>query len=303
MTDLDLDVGEPPPVRRRHPFPATVALTALIGLVAGGVVASVSRPAPAVATSSVLTATSRLQGILMDPGPVAVVDVTLTVTGREPVTLTSVTAVASDGARSHADVVERLLEPGRADTVSLLVPLACREDDPSQTPPVVTVALRTPGSATAQVVADATGRLSRTGGLCTAANAALPAGWTTRLAGTVVGRTADALTVEVAGVPPGELVLYPRDRVDLQPEGADLTPGPPLRIRLTPPVIRDCDQVVGPLPTTLPLGVYPRGGAPEQVLVQVGPVLAEWLLAPYRAACPNGPNDSADPISPAVTPP
>jgi hypothetical protein len=40
-----------------------------------------------------------------------------------------------------------------------------------------------------------------------------------------------------------------------------------------------------------------------QVLVQVGPVLAEWLVAPYRAACVNGPNDSTDPISPAVTAP
>jgi len=303
MTDLDLDVGEPPPVRRRHPFPAAVALTALVGLIAGGVVASVTRPAPAVAASSVLTATSRLQGILMDPRPVAVVDVTVTVTGREPVTISSVTAVAADGTRSDAGVFERVLEPGRVDTVSLRVPLACREEDPTQTPPVVTVGLGTPGSLAAQVVADPTGRLSRTGGLCTAADDVLPGGWSTPLKGTVVSRTPRALTVEVAGMPPGEPLLYPRDQVDLQPGSTQFTLGPPLRIRLTPPVIEDCSEVTGPLPTTLPLGLYPGGGEPVQVLVQVGPVLAEWLLAPYRAACPNGPNDSADPISPPVTAP
>jgi len=304
MTDLDLDVGEAAPVRRRRIFPAAVAVTALIGLVVGGVVASATRPAPVVAASSVLTATSRLQGILLDPRPVAVVDVTVTVTGREPVTVTSVTARAADGARSDAGVSERVLEPGRSDTVPLRVPLACSEDDPSQTPPVVTVGLRTPGSATGEVVADPTGRLSRTGGLCTAADAALPGGWSTRLQGTVVARMPAALTVEVAQVPLGQVVVPPRDRVDLQPRSADVTLGPRVRIRLTPPEISDCDRVAGPLPTTLSLRVYPEGQQePVPVLVQVGPVLAEWLLAPYRAACPNGPNDSPDPISPAVTAP
>lgn len=304
MTDLDLDVGEPPVVRRRRPFPAAVAATALAGLVAGGVVASVTRPAPAVAASSVLTATSRLQAVLMDPRPVAVVDVTVTVTGREPVTVTSVTAVAADGARSDAGVPERVLAPGRADTVSVRVPLTCTEGGPAQTPPVVTVGLRAPGADTGEVVADPTGRLSRTGGLCTAADAALPGGWATTLKGTVVGRTPGALTVEVADVPAGQVVLASRDRVHLQPDSADITPGPRLRIRLAPPQIPDdCAQVLGPLPTTLSLRVYPEGRQPVPVLVQVGPVLAEWLLAPYRAACPNGPNDSPDPISPAVTSP
>jgi len=92
-------------------------------------------------------------------------------------------------------VFERVLEPGRVDTVSLRVPLACREEDPTQTPPVVTVGLSTPGSLAAQVVADPTGRLSRTGGLCTAADDVLPGGWSTPLKGTVVSRTPRALTL------------------------------------------------------------------------------------------------------------
>lgn len=321
MTDLDLDVGEPAPVRRRHPFGAAIALATLLGLTTGGVVASVTRPAPAVAASSALTASSRLQGVLLDPDPVAVVDVTVTGTGREPVTVVSVTAVGPDGARSDAGVFERVLEPGRVDTLTVRVPLTCRDRGTGQKPPVVTVGVRGPGlvqgpapEGTApegtggadpqgRVVADPTGRLSRIGGLCTAADAALPPGWRDRLPGRIVARSASSLTIEVSGEPPGPLIPFMQGKLSLEPDRAQTTAGPPLRVTLFPPVVRDCSQVAGSLPTTLPMLAVPEGRPPVEVLIQVGPELAGWLLEPFRTACPIGPNDSSVPISPAVTAP
>jgi len=299
-TVVDLDAEHEHParaVRSWHPYRAALVAVALLGLVAGTLSGTRSTGSGA---AGQLLVTLELRGIVLGDHPTAVLTLGLQNVGDAP---TEAQEVTLSGA-GLVPVTQRLLRtvwPGATDLTTVEATVSCTRQDGAGLPARAVVHLgpapgasvpevaRTPATATAVPV----GLLTRTGGLCSAADATLPEGWLqeARAASWTFGPD-ESLRLEVVGLPPDvtELVAAFADGVTIP------VPQAPVPVRngratvLLGPPGSGC-RAVGNRPivsTGVQLAGHSKDGT-RSAYVPVDLTVADWLMRAFVAACPDSP--------------
>lgn len=295
--DLDETAGRTPGAAEAPPrrlLPAVLLAATLLGMACATGVQAASRTTPPPPTPRVVT-TVAVRTALLDPTPVALLEVTVNNRDTVPVTVREIGVGGVGVAGTSRTPSGRGLAAGQGRTFEVRVPLDCSGTD-AAVPPDVAVTVTAPGRVTTAAVAAPSGR-SINEGLCATAASTLPAGWRHPVLSRGVRAEGDRASVLVAGLPSGTVGLaavragtlwLPVLASRVAPDGTgSLTLGPP---------VADCRTL--PSGATLPAGlaVLTRDGTsrPPEVYVPVGPDLSRWLLALWRTACPQRPEFVGD---------
>jgi hypothetical protein len=295
--DLDAVAAVRPAPRHRLRYRTVSAALAVGGLLAGALLAGIEVGGRA--GTGQLLATLDLRGIVLSNRPVAVLVLTLLDVGDAPV-LADEVAVSGAGLVPTTRPLARTIRPDVLASVSVEVPLSCTRQDGAGLPARAFVTTRPargtaapPSGRSATTEAAPVGRLMRQGGLCSAADEALPAGWQEQATATSWSSGTDGiLTVDVAGLPANVSDVFA-----IQADGVIVpVPDAPVAVRSGTATLRlgvpgtDC-QAVGthPLvPTGLQLLVH-SDDISRFVYVPVDLAVADWMMQAFVASCPQSP--------------
>jgi len=300
-TDVDLDAERaapsPRPPRRWHPDRVALLALAVAGLVVGaGLSGGTSAPAPPAAQ---LLVTLELRGVALGDQPTAVLTVGLQNVGAETVVADEIT-VSGAGLVPATRRIGRTVATGAYDTATVRVPLSCSRS--AGQPARGTVRLRLlPSALPHEVLAEGpstvsavlVGYLARHGGLCSAADAALPDGWAEQARATswtfgpqgslllVLGGLPADVTDLLAAQADGVIVPVPQAPVPVQGGSATVQLGAP----------RSGCRAVGAravVPTGLQFLAHAAEGS-RYVYVPIDLTVADWLMRAFVDACPDSP--------------
>jgi hypothetical protein len=294
---LDLDApptgSDLPPHRHRRALAAAV-LAVTAGASGAGLAVAV-RPAEPAAHSPVV-ASVHVETVVLNPGPTALLELQVENLGAAPSRVLQVDVQGGGSARTVVDVRQRV-EGGDSLGQRLDVSLDCA--NPAARSERVTVTVRTDAGAAIDAVG--VGRAGQLGGLCAAADAALPGGWRTPARASSWSIAAGVLDLVVTGLPDRATGI-----VSVEADGVLLP-----QSRTTPSVNHGAAhlQFPAPAPGCRDGGVRPTVPTGIQVLVQspdglatayvpVGAALGEWLMDAFVAACPSRPNGPGTPPAP-----
>jgi hypothetical protein len=308
---VDLDGALEPSARRR---PHRVALPAalLAGLAIGATTAvGAHRPPPAGARQTLVTV--RLRAVVMAERPTAVLALDLQDLGAEPLVAQDV-QVSGAGLEPTTLALGRTLRPGLQDEVDLPAPLSCSRDRGAGTPVRAVVRLRpadvvqVPGGAMNGTPATSNGgagsvpalpidAAATPGGVCSAADTALPNGWLepARSPGSTVGSDGVLhLRVEGLAADVSEVIGAQADSVLLPMPGAPVpvrAGGAALDLGVPAPT---CSALAAGtvLPTGLQL-LLAGGSGPRHSYLPVGTALAQWFGRAAARTCPDGPGGAS----------
>ena len=290
---LDLDAAAPPRAPRRRPSLLLGVAAAVAALVGASTASAGKVDLPPALPSTVATMT--LDGVVLDPAPTAVLVLSLHNAGTTTQIAQEV-RVEGGGTRGKTAPIGQEIAPGATVTARIGVPLGCPDRLPALERVSATVHVRPAhrgAGDTVDLAVVGVGRAAQLGGLCSAADAALPEGW--RLAATastwqfvdgdleltVTGLPADAarlMWVEADGV------LVPQSRLD--PAIRDRTAR--IRVPAPAPGCRD-SGVRAVVPTGLQLHVETPGGL-RAVYVPIGAEFSQWLMDAFVRSCPSRPD-------------
>jgi len=310
--DLDLDNPQQPVAIRPRGTWRVAAAVALVGVVAGGAIAAATA-APPPAQPPAVVARVDLAGLELGPTPLARLAVTVRNGGGSPARVGPlwpnggglppgpVTLTDSAGG-------QLVLGPGQVRLLTATAPLTC----PGAGGPYghsAVVPMPGPLNATLEVVSRgrlvrtvtaASGDLGRPGGACGSAQTQLPRGWQEQSAASSAALAGDRLELTLPRLPgpARHIVAIQADGWFLGSDrlGQDVSAGA-VFVRLSRPTPQCWD--IGNRPR-ISTGVELMLLGPTQELtiayLEVGPVLARWLMAGYTADCPA---DALVPVSPS----
>jgi hypothetical protein len=294
VVDLDAAPPRPPTSRPAHRFQALLVAVCVLGALGGAGLRSAGTTRPP--TPPQVVVTLALRAVTLDPQPRAMFELTLANHGDLPVLAGAATLSGGGLYAVRAAVGQRLPAHGSG-RAAVGVALRCGPGERAGDPIVARVEVRAEdgdraagGSA---VTAIPVGRAADAGGLCAAAEAALPQGWRDLSRATAWGFAGDRLRLSVADLPTDvtALVAVWADGVLLPLPGG-------------PPTVRDhsAQLLIGrPQPGCRDGGTRPVVPTGFQLLVQgdegmryayvpVGAAVAGWLMDSYLAACPSRPD-------------
>lgn len=273
---------------RRRPMLAVVLGLAVVGFLVGGALRPSSATVPPTLVRAV--ATVELDDVGLDPLPVGVLRID--VLNRDDRQLQVISARVA-GAGVEGQITRRVdtrVAPGQRLRLPITVPLRCGRLMDDSGPPQVQLTLAPPDQPPSPVAAAVTGPAAGSG-LCAAASARLPAGWSAPLLLRGVSLTPTLLTLRMAGVPDGRRIVAVRaDQWQLPLLGAPApTPDGVVTVGARPPATR----CAGLAPPRLPAGVQVVLADPDDdqlvMYLPVGAALAGWLSAAWGRACPQRP--------------
>jgi hypothetical protein len=292
--------------RWNRPIGIGVAAACAVAAIGGAVLESATDDATS-PVSPALVATVSLDAVVQNPVPAAVL--LLRLDGVGPSTRLATEARVSNGGTIAIRVpVGRKVAPGEVALVRLTVPLNCGPALAASERVAVTVYVASvPGAAAGpragtsghQVIGDiravGSGPVGQLGGLCAAADAALPAGWRSPARVVAWRRSGDAIGLTVAGLPADAVrvawveadgVLFPRSGPlpRVMAGSAQLTLGPPA------PRCHSAQRQV--LPTGLEVHVETPTGL-RAGYVPVDSTAAQWIMEAFLTACPTPPSNRA----------
>jgi hypothetical protein len=294
--DLDRHEPPPPPRRRRHPYRTALLVAAVAGAGLGGAAQGATRQDPPVRAR--LVATLQLRGVALADRPTAVLELRVQNLGTTPRTVVDVD-VRGRGLVPTTAPVDRTAWPGAPAVVPLEVPLDCRRG-PAPAGGAASAALRlapppddVPVTGQDTVAALPIGVAAAPEGVCVAADARLPLGWSEPVRATAWSfPTPRALRVTVVDLPADVTAVLGADA-----DGAlALVRGAPVPVRagratldvdLSPLACREGGGR-GVVPTGMGL-LVDGGRGTRYARLPLGLDLAGRLLPLLGNTCPDGP--------------
>jgi hypothetical protein len=278
--------------RHGRTFRAALVAAAVAGVLAGTLLSSAGTPPPPPVPGRLL-AVLQLRGVVLDPQPSAVLQLTVQNAGGVRQVIDDV-SVSGGGVPGVVVPIGHDLPSRSEDATQITVPLGCGRGRAGGT---VTAQVRLremssgPKLTTATVRAQPVGRLGDDGALCSAADLDLPQGWREPARATSWTLSGDTVHVAVAGLPTDvtDLVSVQADGVLLPSSGIGAITGGTADLELTPPTPGCRDGGTRPVaPTGLQLLVLGPKGL-RFAYLPLGPSVAEWLMDAYVKACPSRP--------------